>query len=75
MKTIENPLDILRLDYLCELADMLAARAVALRLAAVAGDVDGIDAAFAAIRLIGRDVALTRKEIETRDDSDAKEAA
>lgn len=78
MKIITNPLDAVRLDYITELADMLAARAVALRLAAVAGDVDGIDASFTAIRLIGRDIAVTRREIETietRNDSDAKEAA
>lgn len=74
MKTLKNQIDVLRLDYLSELADMLAARAVALRLAAVAGDVDGIDAAFECIRLIGRDVALTRKEIETVD-SEQSEAA
>ncbi len=75
MKTLKNQIDVLRLDYIGECADLLAARAVALRFAAVAGDVDGIDAAFSCIRLIGRDISITRKEIETRSDTKKSEAA
>ncbi len=75
MKTIANPLDNIRLDYLCELSDMLAARAVALRMAATSGDLSTYDAMFAAVRLIATDMKKTRDEIQVIDDDTNREEA
>jgi len=70
VKTLKNQIDVLRLDYLCELSDMLAARAVALRMAATSGDISTYDAMFAAVRLIATDMKKTRDEIQVIDDGD-----
>ena len=77
MADIRNPLDALRLDYLAECADLIAARAVAIRMAAIAGDVATYDELFAMLRRIASDMVLTRREIETTEaaDSEHSEAA
>jgi hypothetical protein len=77
MKPIKHPMDSLRLDYLAECADLIAARAVAIRMAAVAGDVATYDELFALLRRIASDMVTTRKEIKTTEtaDSEHSEAA
>jgi|GEM_PF-2662607 len=75
MKIAKNPFDQLRLDYLCELADLLAARAVALRMAATSGDMSAYDATFAAVRLIATEMKKTRDEIQVIDDDTNREEA
>jgi hypothetical protein len=70
MADLQNPLDALRLDYLAECADLIAARAVAIRMAAIAGDVATYDELFAMLRRIASDMVMTRKEIETIETAD-----
>lgn len=75
MRTIENPHDDLKLQFIIECCDMLIPRVLELRLSCMAGDIESADAAFSCIRLIGRDISTTRREIQTVDDSEQSEAA
>lgn len=75
MKIISNPFDQLRIQYIEELAEQLTGKSLALRLSAMAGDIDALDASFDAIRAIGKAIVETRREIKTVDDDEKSEAA
>jgi len=75
MKVISNPFDHHKLQYIIECCDQLLPRVLELRLACMLGDIESADAAFSCIRLIGKEIATTRREIATVDDNERTEAA
>lgn len=74
MKTTKNPIDAVRLDFLIECADAMVVKSLEMRLGCMSGDVDAADGAFECMKIIGRDIAATRREIETIDEDKAMEA-
>lgn len=62
---LRDGFDNLRIDFLAECADLLTARSVALRMAALDGDLRTYDAIFASVRLIASEMVRTRRETKT----------
>jgi hypothetical protein len=61
---LKDGFDVLRIDFLTELADELIGRSIGLRVALSVGDIRTSDNLFECIRAIGKSYVATRRELK-----------